>query len=137
MNIDLFISQEHLDKLVSNFIELQYKESGSNVHQRSKKEVVILNSILVTLTTQKNGLSSLLNQVKYALEVSSNDRKSMERAAQLLLEVNKRSPNLINKSSLEVLNQIVTLSCEKAFIAVCGNSFIAVLQQLFSSLSNS
>jgi hypothetical protein len=29
----------------------------------------------------------------------------------------------------------VSLACEKAFVAVCGNSYIALLQQIISTLA--
>ncbi len=53
MNIDFFLTEEPLDKLVLSYVELEVRESGSNVRDRAKKEIVLINSILVNIASQK------------------------------------------------------------------------------------
>jgi hypothetical protein len=40
------------------------------VHERAKKEVVLLNSILIALAQQKQAISALFTEIKYNLEVN-------------------------------------------------------------------
>ena len=61
----------------------------------------------------------------------------MELAGTLLGEVIKRSHQCMATASPEVVKEIIDLSIEKAFIAVCGNSFIALLNQVFRRLDAS
>ena len=112
------------------YIELDVKESASTVRERAKKEVNILNSILISLNSEKEGLKLVFAEVNYWLEVNENDKKCMDRAAILLQEVIKRSQHHLVKASVETLSEIVDLACQKAFVAVCGHSYISLLQQI-------
>lgn len=48
----------------------------------------------------------------------------------LLCESIRRSQQLLTQADPKVVLEIVELACEKAFIAVCGNSFIGLLAQI-------
>ena len=74
-------------------------------------------------------------EIKYWMEVNENDKKCLDRAAILLNEVIKRSQHLLAKTSEEIVLEITQIACEKAFVAVCGNSFIALLQQISFRIS--
>jgi hypothetical protein len=96
MQLDFVLQEEPLDKLVPAYIELEVKDSGSSVRERAQREVVLLNSILVGLAAQKEGLAVLLSEVNYWLEVNEHDKKSMDRAAMLLGEVIRRSQHILS-----------------------------------------
>jgi len=53
MDFDCLLSEEPIDKLVAEYIELEVKEAESNAMERSKKEVKLVNSLLVALNAQK------------------------------------------------------------------------------------
>lgn len=119
-----------MEKLVAGYVELEqvYEQAGRAENRR--KETLLLNSILVALATGQAKLPVLWAEIKYCLEVNSGDRECLRRGAQLLTEVFKRSPQSLQSAPRETLLEIVRLACEKALITICGNDFIALVEQV-------
>lgn len=134
MQFDFLLDQEPFEKLVAAYVESAQVGKDESREARAKREVMLLNSILVHMVNRAKGIEQLLAEARYVLEVNSDDRTCLQRTAQLFTEVVRRSPYLIAQTPSPTLLQLLQLSADKAFITVCGNDFISLMDHLSSQL---